>query len=72
MPEHVTVDVSRWLDSLNLLPSEGCALMWVGGSRAYGLAGEDSDVDVHAVAGTRTCVVNWWMAVVTRRGVRSV
>lgn len=24
--------------------------MWVGGSRAYGLAGEDSDVDVRAVA----------------------
>ena len=50
MPEHVTSDVTRWLDSLNLLPSEGCALMWVGGSRAYGLAGEDSDVDVRAVA----------------------
>lgn len=50
MPEHVTPDVTRWLDSLNLLPSEGCALMWVGGSRAYGLAGEDSDVDVRAVA----------------------
>lgn len=42
--------VDRWLSSLNLLPSEGCALMWVGGSHAYGLAGEDSDVDVRAVA----------------------
>ena len=50
MPEHVDTDVTRWLDSLNLLPSEGCALMWVGGSHAYGLAGEDSDVDVRAVA----------------------
>lgn len=42
--------VSDWLDSLNLLPSEGCALMWIGGSHAYGLDGEDSDVDVRAVA----------------------
>lgn len=54
MPEHaepdVISDVNRWLSSLNLLPSEGCALMWVGGSHAYGLAGEDSDVDVRAVA----------------------
>ena len=50
MPEHVTPDVTRWLDSLNLLPLEGCALMWIGGSRAYGLAGEDSDVDIRAVA----------------------
>lgn len=54
MPGHVkpepSPDVSRWLDSLDLLPSEGCALMWIGGSRAYGLDGEDSDVDVRAVA----------------------
>lgn len=42
--------VSDWLDSLNLLPSEGCALMWIGGSHAYGLADKDSDVDVRAVA----------------------
>lgn len=46
----ISESVDRWLSSLNLLPSEGCALMWVGGSHAYGLAGEDSDVDVRAVA----------------------
>lgn len=46
----VTPDVNRWLSSLNLLPSEGCALMWIGGSRAYGLDGPDSDVDIRAVA----------------------
>ena len=42
--------VSDWLDSLNLLPSEGCALMWIGGSHAYGLAATDSDVDLRTVA----------------------
>lgn len=42
--------VFEWLSSLDLLPSEGCALMWVGGSRAYGLDGTDSDVDIRAVA----------------------
>ena len=42
--------VDRWLSSLNLLPSEGCALMWIGGSHAYGLAATDSDVDLRAVA----------------------
>lgn len=45
----------EWLDSQTVLPKadspeDRCALIWIGGSHAYGLADENSDVDVRAAS----------------------
>lgn len=39
-----------WLNQLDILPHEGCSLIWEGGSRAYALNQPGSDHDIRAVA----------------------
>lgn len=39
-----------WFNQLDILPHEGCSLIWEGGSRAYALNQPGSDHDIRAVA----------------------
>lgn len=53
MSMELTEKQLEWLDSQPDLPDADkpenkCALIWIGGSHAYGLADKNSDVDVRA------------------------
>lgn len=51
----LTENQVEWLESQTILPKadkpeDRCALIWIGGSHAYGLADENSDMDVRAAS----------------------